>query len=613
MRILIADDHEDARTYLEIGLSTQGHEVITAIDGQDALNLVRQEKPDLVISDGLMPRMDGFELCRQLKRDKVIRAIPFIFYTGTYVDKRDRELALAMGAARFLVKPMEPEDLLNVIGEVMAEQEAASVPTAEELEQIELLERHRDTLARKLGSKTEQLEEGKRELYLTETRYRRLVESLEHNYFFYSHDTNGVITYVSPSIRNILGYATDEFMVHYSEFLTDHPVNRHIEQHTQAAIRGEMSSPYELEIYHKDGSRRCLEVTEFPVKDELGKVVAFEGIAHDITDLVRSREAAADLASKNAMILESAGEGIFGLDKEGNHTFANSAAATMLGYSTEELLGAHSHTLWHHSRPDNKPYPEQECPIYYVLKYGVTKRGEENFLCKGGTFFPVEFTGTPIFKGGEVEGAVVSFLDISERKKHERRLQRSLEQTVQVVATALEQRDPYTAGHQRRVAELAKAIASEIGLDERDIDGLYVGGIIHDVGKISIPVEILTRPGKLSESEFNVIKAHVKNGAEIINSVDFPWPVKDMVMQHHERLDGSGYPKGLKAEEIILEARILAVADVIEAITAHRPYRPALGIDVGLEEITKHKGVLYDSDVVEACLNLFQENRFSWS
>jgi putative nucleotidyltransferase with HDIG domain len=187
-----------------------------------------------------------------------------------------------------------------------------------------------------------------------------------------------------------------------------------------------------------------------------------------------------------------------------------------------------------------------------------------------------------------------------------------LRQTVQAIAQTVEHRDPYTAGHQRRVAELVVAIADEMGLKKDRIEGMRLGAIIHDIGKIGVPAELLSRPGKLNKNEFAIIKSHAHIGREIIKDIDFPWPVVEMVAQHHERLDGSGYPEGLSGSEIILESRILAVADTVEAITAFRPYRPARGLAVALEEIEKNSGILYDPLVVEACLSVIRDKGFEW-
>ncbi|MHB8896684.1 MAG: HD domain-containing phosphohydrolase [Candidatus Geothermincolia bacterium] len=184
------------------------------------------------------------------------------------------------------------------------------------------------------------------------------------------------------------------------------------------------------------------------------------------------------------------------------------------------------------------------------------------------------------------------------------------EATVSALAAVAERRDPYTAGHQQRVSQLATAIAAEMNLPEDQIEGIRIAGILHDTGKVVIPGEILSKPSRLSEFEFGIIKTHPRVDSEIVEGIAFPWPVARTVLQHHERIDGSGYPNGIKGDDILLEARILAVADVVEAMSSHRPYRPALGIAKALDEIESGKGKIYDPDVVEACQTLFRENRF---
>jgi len=191
-------------------------------------------------------------------------------------------------------------------------------------------------------------------------------------------------------------------------------------------------------------------------------------------------------------------------------------------------------------------------------------------------------------------------------------VRKALDEAVKAVATMGEMRDPYTAGHQRRVTELALAIGREMDLSPEQIEGLTVAGLLHDVGKIAVPSDILNKPGSLSEGEFIVIRSHPQVGYDILRTINFPWPVAQIAYQHHERLDGSGYPQGLKRKNIILEAKILSVADVVEAMASHRPYRPALGIDKALAEIAKNKGKLYDPDVVDACMKLFNSGKFEF-
>ncbi len=191
-------------------------------------------------------------------------------------------------------------------------------------------------------------------------------------------------------------------------------------------------------------------------------------------------------------------------------------------------------------------------------------------------------------------------------------LQQSLDEIVNAMSLTLEERDPYTAGHQRRTTDLALAIAKEMELPERETKGLQMAGLIHDMGKISVPGEILSKPGGLNDAELQLIKRHPQVAYDILHQIDFPWPVDQIVLQHHEKLDGSGYPQGLSGEQILLESKILCVADVVETMETHRPYRPSLGRAVALEEIRKNRGILYDPDVVDACLKLFQEADFQY-
>ncbi len=183
---------------------------------------------------------------------------------------------------------------------------------------------------------------------------------------------------------------------------------------------------------------------------------------------------------------------------------------------------------------------------------------------------------------------------------------------LQVISDTVETEDLYTVDHQRRTADLARAIAGEMGLTEEKQDGLLMAGIIHNLGKVSIPVKILNKPAKLSEVEFKLIQTHSQTGHDILKGIDFPWPLAEIVLQHHERLNGSGYPKGLKGKDISLEVQILMVADVMEAMATYRPYRPALGIDTALEEIKKNRGILYHPEVVKKCLGLFKEKGFGF-
>lgn len=201
---------------------------------------------------------------------------------------------------------------------------------------------------------------------------------------------------------------------------------------------------------------------------------------------------------------------------------------------------------------------------------------------------------------------------LSEVKLNLVKLRRAMEGIVQAISTTVEMRDPYTAGHQQRVADLACTIAEAMELQEDEIYGLRMASVIHDLGKITVPSEILSKPGRLSDLEYELIKSHVQAGYDILKQIEFPWPLADIILQHHERLDGSGYPNALKGGEIMQAARILAVSDVFETIASHRPYRPSLGMPRALDELRQNSGKLYDSKVVEVCLSLIEEGRFEF-
>lgn len=263
-----------------------------------------------------------------------------------------------------------------------------------------------------------------------------------------------------------------------------------------------------------------------------------------------------------------------------------------------------------------KAHPNtREVPVIFVSAIINTEEKVQGF-----NLGAVDFVSKP-FQREELLARVRTHLEVDRLRNHleeqveerTRELRANLLEFVTAMAATIEVRDPYTAGHQRRVAHLATAIARELRLPEDQIEGLKLASVVHDIGKIQVPVEILSKPGRLTNLEFGLIKLHPETGYEILKSIHFPWPIARTVLQHHERLDGSGYPDGLKDGEIIFEAKILTVADVVEAIVLHRPYRPGLGLDAALEEITCKRGVLYEPAVVDACIKLFREKGYALS
>ncbi len=317
-------------------------------------------------------------------------------------------------------------------------------------------------------------------------------------------------------------------------------------------------------------------------------------------------------------ILESSSKiSIVATDRDRVIEYWNSGAENMFGYSSPEVLGRHKVDILY---PDDNKETQK---IIQDARSGALNK-KKGRTCevierrKDGKNIWVRLTITPRCDDkGHVNGILGIGQDITEQKQAEiernlsmQKLREAISGIVTAMSRAVETRDPYTAGHQRRATDLARAIAKEMNLEKDRIEAIRLAGSIHDLGKLYVPAEILNKPGKLDEHEMGLIQKHVEAGYEIVKHIDFPWPVAEIIRQHHERMNGSGYPKGLLGEDIHIEARILAVADVVESTSSHRPYRPAPGLDKALEEISKNKDVLYDADAVNCCLRLFKEKGF---
>ena len=337
----------------------------------------------------------------------------------------------------------------------------------------------------------------------------------------------------------------------------------------------------------------------------------------------RVGKAVFDIEERYRLIAERAADAIWTVDMNMRPTYISPSIARLLGYTVQEAIA--------------KPIQEIFTPVSFKLvtellkeELGIENREQKDLarsrtlelelIRKDGSLVPVEvrYTFLRDAQARPVEVLAIA-RDISEQKKAQEearqnteRLIRAMEHAIQAMTIVVEMRDPHTAGHQQRATQLACAIAKEIGLSKERIGGLRLAGLIHDIGKVRVPAEILMNPDGLSEPEFMMIKAHPRLGYEILRTIDFPWPVAQIVLQHHERMDGSGYPSGLSGEDIIMEARILAVADVVEAMASHRPYRAAPGMNKALEEISQNKGVLYDSKAVDTCLTLFRNKKFEF-
>jgi putative nucleotidyltransferase with HDIG domain/PAS domain S-box-containing protein len=318
---------------------------------------------------------------------------------------------------------------------------------------------------------------------------------------------------------------------------------------------------------------------------------------------------AADTAHTVALLealLSIAPVGIVFVDREFRYVRVNEKVAAIRGIATvDEYLG---HTiaevvpeLWAQLESSYRRVLETGEAVLDVPVIGVTAEDPGHLHHWLESIHAVKLDG-------EIIGLGIAFDDVTERVEHIEALVALTEAAVGTMAAAAEARDPYSAGHQQRVAELAVAIAEDLGLEQGDIDGIRLAAKVHDIGKLAIPSQILNKPSRLRSTEFALVREHAQVGYEIVRRIDFPWPVADVIMQHHERVDGSGYPAGLIGDEILLGARIIAVADVVEAMSSHRPYRASLGITAALNEIEMGRGTLYDAEVVDVCLRRFRKD-----
>ncbi len=463
----------------------------------------------------------------------------------------------------------------------------------------------------------------------------------------------------NPAICRMLGYSAEEIArLGVSDIHSERDLPHAMEQF-EKQTRGEIELAADIPVRRKDGSVFYADIKSAPVR--LGGKACLMGIFRDITArkqaedaLRRSNRALKTLSAANAALVHAQSESELlrqicrAVVETGGYAYA------WIGYAMndpEKRIRPMAQEGFEPGFLESQSWSTQgQDPCSTAVREGVAviARGADNdpvpaerrdVIARLGIDSIASF---PLLSGNEAFGMLSIYsrerdafdrdelmllaemaedlnfgiVTLRARAAHEElqqahlagaeRLKETLTDTIRAIALTVEKRDPYTAGHQSKVAELCVAIGKELGLAGDVLEGLRLGAMIHDIGKVYVPAEILNRPGKLTPAEFEIIKAHPEVGYDIVKDIKFPWPVGKMILQHHERLDGSGYPKGLKGEEIVQEARILAVADTVEAMSAHRPYRPARGIEAGLAEITQRRGTYYDPRVVDACLKVIQ-------
>jgi len=421
-------------------------------------------------------------------------------------------------------------------------------------------------------------------------------------------ELDGALIYCNESMRTQLGYGRDELMRQKIPALLTPEYARRFEDRVKMVLEQGKAS-FETAYLRKDGSVMPVEVH--------ARLLSLDGrtfilsVSRNISERKAAAAALLMAAQKWRTTFDAIQDAVFLMDRKSRIIQANRALADLVQRPFSEIIGRPCWEVMHNAKS-----PIADCPLVRMCK---TRRREMSVFPAGERWLRAAVD--PILnEAGEVTAAVHTVTDITavvhaenELRNSLEKLQRTLAGTVSALASTVETRDPYTAGHQRGVASLASALAQEMGFPPEAVEGMRVTGFLHDIGKIAVPAEILSKPGKISSIEFDLIKTHSQVGHDILKGIEFPWPVAQTVLQHHERLDGSGYPLGIKDGDIIPEARILMVADVVVAMASHRPYRPALGIDQALEEIVRNQVTLYDPGVVEACVRIFYEQGFKFA
>ena len=433
--------------------------------------------------------------------------------------------------------------------------------------------------------------------------FGEVVESSDDAIVTWSSD--GTIVSWNVAAEHVTGYGAAEMVGRTMEALT--PPGREDEFPSLMArvASGERIEHFATETLCRDGSRVAIELTLIPILGEDSTIIGGTTVARDMRQmrqmahaLLRSEQKfeAAFRASPDAININRLSDGMY--------LEVNSGFTVLTGFTPEDVRGRTSIELSIWDDPANR------ARLVAALRAdGSVDQMEARFRRKDGSVTVAEMSAWIIDVGGEP--CILSVTrDISERKRAQAdleasytRLTRMSRDVVETLGRVVETRDPYTQGHQQRAAELCRLIGGEMGMGDTDIQFLETAALVHDIGKLSVPAEILTKPGRLSPVEYALIREHPRNSHDILKGIAFEWPIAEMVLQHHERMDGSGYPEGLSGDEILIQARVLAVADVVEAMATHRPYRPALGLDAAVEELSTHPE-LYDQQVVAAFLAL---------
>ena len=563
-------------------IEKEGHEVKLAEDGLEALDILESYCPDVIFADLVMPNIDGRKLCNAIREMRQLSGCWIVVMSALATEEK---IDLDELGADIVVAKGPLSDLGPILLSVINHPEE---------------NRKKCRSGQVLGVEDMWPRQITRELLWAKQHVEVILEKMEEG--IVEIETGGRIVSANPQVRSITCLSENdllgkEFTTLFSaehkpriaELLSQNDADKKITEDAPVQLNGHLVT-----------------VNIIPLKDHA--VV----IMNDITERKKKERELQESQDRFRFLVDNMLDAAVIMDPDGKTLFANKAAVDLLGINSPEYgIGINVDKFIH---PGSRKA--------FIKNYLKTKKGHDKILTEYKIVTPqgeekdVEGLGTSIMYKGK-QAYIATLRDITERKKAEEqikegiiRLSKNLEDTVISLASAFEMKDPYTAGHQRRVTEITTAIALEMGFDPERLQGLRLASLVHDIGKVNVPVEILSKPGTLSELEFELIRTHSEAGYNILKKINFPWPIAKMVLQHHERMDGSGYPNGLTGEEILLEARIIAVADVVEAMATHRPYRASLGVGFALEEIEANRGRLYDKVVADICLSLFRTGKF---
>jgi PAS domain S-box-containing protein/putative nucleotidyltransferase with HDIG domain len=574
--ILIVDDDPQFRKTLADVLQTSGYGTVAVGTPQEAVGAAKEATPSVAIIDLKLENASGLEVMRQIKDNSP--ETECIVLTG-YASQESAIQAVNVGAYSYFQKPYDLDQLLVTIRRACERSEAA------------------------------------RALRESEEKYRLVVDGASEGIVLL--DLKGTIEEVNPKALELSGFDRQDLVgKNFARLLPGLGLDAAaVPRAFKEMLTREDVRKHEWTITNRQGQEMSF-VAHPSLVRKGGHVVGVSVILEDVTERKRTESELRESELKYRVLVEHSLQGmVMAQGLPPRLVFANAALADILGYTVEELLALPPEETVILVHPEDREF--------FFTRYRDRLDGKPTIpgyefrgIRKDGTTCWLELHANRVnFNGKPAVQAV--FVDITERKKAEEQLRESYEQvrqslwgTVNALAAAVEKRDPYTAGHQKKVADLAAAVAARMGLSPDRINGIRMAGLIHDIGKIYVPAEILSKPTELNSIEKMMIQTHPEAGYDVLSAVDFPWPVAETVLQHHERMNGSGYPRGLRGGEISLDARIVAVADVVEAMASHRPYRPAHSLERALDEIRQNRGVLYDPDAANAILMVLIEDGY---